>query len=289
MLWREALAQARDQLRRAGIENPALDARLLAAHAFGTDATGLLLRADNMVDAAAAEHLSVLVGRRIARQPVGRILGTREFWGLPFRLSPDTLEPRPDTETVVETALAIIDARPDGRAAPLKVLDLGTGSGCLLIALLHELPHGTGIGIDRSVGAATTARANAAANEVDTRAAFFCGDWAHALNERFDLVVSNPPYIAHRVVAGLAPEVVGHDPALALDGGDDGLDAYRAILADLPRLLAPDGAAVLEIGYDQEAALRALADTSGMAIEGVRRDLGGQPRAVTLRPRQALA
>lgn len=285
MLWRQALAQARDELRRAGIESPALDARLLTAHAFGTDATGLLLRADDMVDEAAAQRLAVLLRRRVAREPVGRILGTREFWGLPFRLSPDTLEPRPDTETVVEAALHALGQR----SRPLKLLDLGTGSGCLLVALLHELSHATGIGIDRSIGAAGTARANAVANGVGARAAFICGHWADAVEERFDLVVSNPPYIAHRIVAGLAPEVVGHDPSLALDGGDDGLDAYRAILTDLPRRLAPHGVAVLEIGYDQEDALRALADSSGMAVQDVRRDLGGQPRAVTLGPRQALA
>jgi len=283
--WRDALARTRRAFAEAGLDEAALDARLIAADAFGTDATGLVIRADEPLAAEAAARLDALARRRLAGEPVGRILGRREFWGLSFRLSPETLEPRPDTETVVEAALA----RVDDRRAPLRLLDLGTGTGCLLIALLHELPGATGIGIDLQEGAARTARANAGANGVGGRADFICGGWADALSARFDLVVSNPPYIRTAVIAELAPEVARHDPGLALDGGRDGLDAYRAILRDLPRLLAPGGHAVLEIGFDQEDDLAKLAEASGFAVPEVRRDLAGRPRAVTLMQRQGLA
>lgn len=282
---RGALANTRESLRRAGIDNPALDARLLLADALGMDAAGLLARADETLAGAGAARLAAHLRRRLAREPVARILGTREFWGLPFRLSAQTLEPRPDTETLVEAALALV---PD-RTAPLRLLDLGTGSGCLLVALLHELPCAFGIGVDRAVGAARTARDNAVANGVAARAAFVCGDWAQALSARFDLVVSNPPYIRETDLAGLAPEVAEHDPMLALDGGPDGLEAYRSILGALPRLLAPRGAAVLEIGFDQSDDLTRLAEGGGFGTPDVRRDLAGQPRAVTLVQREALA
>lgn len=283
--WRDALAQARRAFAEAGLDEAALDARLLAAHAFGTDATGLVIRADEPLAAESAGRLDMLVRRRLAGEPVGRILGQREFWGLPFLLSPETLEPRPDSETIVEAALA----RVGDRRAPLRVLDLGTGTGCLLIALLHELPGATGIGIDLQEGAARTARANARANGVGERADFICGSWADALACRFDLVVSNPPYIRTAEIAALAPEVARHDPGLALDGGRDGLDAYRAILRDLPGLLAPGGHAVLEIGFDQAGDLAGLSEMSGFAVLEVRRDLAGQPRAVTLMQHQGLA
>lgn len=281
---REALAQAREALSRAGLDGAALEARLLAADAFGTDQAGLLARGEEIVAASAASRLADHVRRRLAREPVGRILGLREFWGLPFRLSPQTLEPRPDTETVVEAALARIA----DRDTPAQLLDLGTGSGCLLVALLSELPRARGLGIDRSAAAAAAARANAAENGVGARAAFLCGDWAEAVEARFDLVVSNPPYIRAGALAGLAPEVARHDPRLALDGGADGLDAYRAILAALPRLLAPGGCAVLEIGFDQAGDLAELAAGAGLDMAEMRRDLAGHPRAVTLLPRARL-
>ncbi|KMO27620.1 SAM-dependent methyltransferase, partial [Methylobacterium tarhaniae] len=172
-----------------------------------------------------------------AGEPVARIIGAWEFWGLPFGLSSDTLVPRPDTETLVEAALGL-GLGPD---APHRLADLGTGSGCILVALLTEWPQAVGLGIDRSPGACVTARANAARNGVADRAAFAVGDWASALSGPFDVVVANPPYIASEVIAGLSGEVRDHDPRLALDGGADGLDAYRTILAQVPRLLAPGG------------------------------------------------
>jgi release factor glutamine methyltransferase len=205
-------------------------------------------------------------------------LGEREFWGLPFTLSRDTLVPRPDTETVVETALSL---RP-GAGEPVRILDLGTGSGCLLVALLHERPDATGLGLDRSVDALVTARANAWRNGVGPRAAFVASDWASSVQGGFDLIVSNPPYIAAGTIPGLDPEVRCHDPRLALDGGPDGFDAYRVILAEGRQLLAPGGRLVLEIGYDQDEALQRLAGLHGFQVLTVARDLSGQPRCVAL-------
>jgi release factor glutamine methyltransferase len=227
-----------------------------------------------------AERLAGFARRRLAREPVGRILGRREFWSLPFELSPETLEPRPDTETVVETVLSFL---PD-RQAPLRVLDLGTGSGCLLVALLHELPRATGVGVDRSPGALAVARRNAARNRVADRAAFAASDWTAALRGRFDLIVVNPPYIGSGELADLAPEVRLHDPAAALDGGEDGLAAYRIVFAGLRDILAPAGTLIVETGSTQEQGVRTLATANGLDVIKVAHDLAGHSRALALRP-----
>jgi release factor glutamine methyltransferase len=227
----------------------------------------------------AAARLQEFARRRLAREPVGRILGRREFWGLPFDLSPATLEPRPDSETVVETALALVA----DRQAPLRILDLGTGTGCLLVALLHELPRATGLGLDLSLEALRTACHNAIRNGVGPRAAFAASDWTAAVRGPFDLVVSNPPYVASAEVARLPPEVGRYDPAAALDGGADGLAAYAAIFAQAAKLLTPSGALVVEIGSTQEAGVRRLAAAASLRITEVKFDLGGHARAVVLR------
>lgn len=270
-----ARAGATDALAAHGIETAALDARILVEEALGITATDLALRGAEPVGEAGAALLTAYLARRVAGEPVARIIGAWEFWGLPFGLSPETLVPRPDTETLVEAALR---SRPEG---PARIADLGTGSGCILVALLTEWPHSFGIGLDRSPGALSTARANAARNGVADRAAFVAGDWAASLAGPFDLVVANPPYIASAVIAGLSGEVRDHDPRLALDGGADGLDAYRTILAQVPPLLAPGGHLLVEIGYDQEAALRGLAAAHNLRAE-VRRDLAGHPRVVVM-------
>jgi release factor glutamine methyltransferase len=274
----ETFAHLRRAFAEAGLETPELDARILMTDVAQTTAAELALRPDEPLGDAAAERLREWQARRLAGEPVARILGFAEFWGLPFELSPETLVPRPDTETVVEAALA---AAPD-RAAPLRILDLGTGTGCLLVALLTELPKAWGVGVDRSIRALATARRNAWRIQVDDRAAFAVSDWATALSGSFDLVVSNPPYIATAELAGLSPEVRLHDPRAALDGGPDGLAAYRSILADAKRILAPAGTLVLEVGYDQEAAVTSLAMTTGLAVRQVARDLGGRPRAAVI-------
>jgi release factor glutamine methyltransferase len=276
----EAVARLRRAFADAGLETPDIEARLLVTEALQINAAELAVRPGLALGSAGAERLAGLADRRLAREPVGRILGRREFWGLSFELSPETLEPRQDTETVVETALAFV---PD-RQARLRLLDLGTGSGCLLVALLHELPRATGVGLDRSGGALAAARRNALRNRVADRAAFVASDWAAALRGRFDLTVSNPPYIPTPHLPGLAPEVRGHDPMAALDGGYDGLAAYQAIFAAVPDLLAPGGTLVVEIGSAQERDIRALAIDAGLNVLKVASDLAGHPRVVVLRP-----
>ncbi|PZQ11294.1 MAG: peptide chain release factor N(5)-glutamine methyltransferase [Ancylobacter novellus] len=275
----EAVRAVAARLRAAGCETPELDARTLAAAAFGLDAAGLIASGGDDAGSEARERLEAFAGRRAAGEPVARILGRREFWGLDFALAPETLAPRPDSETVVEAALAAAGER--DRA--LRVLDLGTGTGCLLLAILSERPRAFGVGVDLAPAAAAAARANAEALGLGDRAAFFAGSWGDALGGTFDLVVSNPPYILSADVAGLDVEVRAHDPLLALDGGEDGLDAYRALADALPRLLADDGAAALELGAGQAEEVSAIMAEAGFSASRAARDLGGVPRALTVR------
>lgn len=261
---------------RAGLDEAGLEARLLVGAAAGIGPAALLTAGEVPLGCEAATRLADFARRRLRREPLARILGTREFWGLPFRLSAGTLVPRPDTETVVEAALARI---PD-RAAPLRILDLGTGSGAILVALLSELPAATGLGTDRSADALATARDNAAA--LGARALFAASDWGAAIGGRFDLVVSNPPYIRSGILPGLEPEVRDHDPGAALDGGPDGLAAYRTILASLAPLLANEARVLLEIGFDQAESVGGLAEAAGFSVRAVVRDLGRNDRVVVL-------
>ncbi len=228
----------------------------------------------------AAAPLRAGVSRRLAREPVSRILGTREFWGLPLAVDAAVLDPRADTETLVA---AVLDALGGRRATSLAVLDLGTGSGAILCALLHELPAASGLGVDRSLGACRVARANLDRLGLGHRAAIVCGCWDDALGAAFDVVVANPPYIPTGDIAGLEPDVRDHDPALALDGGADGYDAYRAIVPRLPALLAPGGLVALECGWDQGAALAGMVRAAGLADVAVHPDLAGHGRVVTAR------
>jgi release factor glutamine methyltransferase len=274
-----ALALLRSAFTEAGIDGPDLDARLLLMEALQVDAVEIAAR-PQMPLGDRAVRLAGLARRRLAREPVGRILGRREFWGLSFELSPETLEPRPDSETVVETALSLAPDRLGG----LTVLDLGTGSGCLLVALLQELPQAIGFGVDRSSGALASARRNAWRNGVGDRAAFVASDWTSALQGRFDLIVCNPPYIPSSDIASLAPEVREHDPAPALDGGEDGFAAYCIIFAKAADLLASGGSFVVEIGSTQEGAVRRLAHAAGLEVVRVTQDLSGHSRAVGLVP-----
>ena len=273
---------ARRLLAQSGIDTAEADARLLTQHALALTPLDLALGRPARIGADGAHALTKALARRLAGEPVARILGSAEFWSLPFTLSSATLAPRPDTETLVDRALALAP-----RDRPLRLLDLGTGSGCILVALLRELPDACGIGVDHAFEAVMTARANAEANGVAERARFVRGDWCRSLRGPFDLIVSNPPYIATSVIEGLDREVRLHDPRLALDGGADGLEAYRAILdgiAALPGLLASDGALVLEIGYDQGQAVLALGAAAGFKNRSLDRDLAGKCRVVTLRP-----
>ncbi len=272
---RRALAR---QLSEAGIDGAALDARLLLCAALGTDHAGLVRDPDLPLGAAAADQLAGFAARRLRREPVARILGRREFWGLPFAVTPDVLDPRPDTETVVEAVLEALGPR---RHASLRVLDLGTGSGALLGALLHACPGAWGVGVDVSHAACRVARTNLLSLGLGSRGSIVQGSWDAALRGPFDVVVANPPYIATAEVAGLDPDVVDYDPALALDGGSDGLDAFRIIVPVLPRLVAAHGIAALEGGWEQGAAISAMLEAAGLAEVGLRRDLAGHGR-VTL-------
>ncbi len=275
------LCRAGQHLRAAAIETPRLEARLLLAHAMGCRIEDLLREPRAAVPAEAALRFAALLRRRLDHAPIAHLTGEREFWSLPFRVSPATLIPRPDSETLIEAAL---EACPE-RGAVRRILDLGTGTGCLLLAALSEFPAATGLGLDRVPAAAALARENAARLGLGARARFVAADWAAPLADaaRFDLVLSNPPYVESAAIPGLAPEVARHEPASALDGGPDGLDAYRALLAALPGLLAPGaGRAVLELGLGQRAAVAALATAAGLAVLGCRSDLGGVERALIL-------
>ncbi len=277
---RRALAA---HLKAVAIETPELDARLLLGAVLRLDLTGLITSAERRLTAFEAARLKDFTRRRIGGEPVARILGRKEFWGLDFELSPATLVPRPDTETVVEAALAILRADGDTTRA-LRIADLGTGSGAILLALLHELPRATGIGTDISLAAVQTARANAARLGLGARATFAVSDFAAALAGPCDLIVSNPPYIRSDDIPTLAAEVREHDPHRALDGGDDGLDAYRLIAGQATPLLSPGGTLILEIGRYQEADVIALAHAAGLIPqEPPRSDLAGVPRALAFR------
>jgi release factor glutamine methyltransferase len=258
-------------LKRSGIADFTFEARILIEDLAGSG---------DRLDEAAATRLADALARRLAGEPLWRILGAREFWGLDFALSAGTLEPRPDSESLIEAALTHLAAR---RHEPLRMLDLGTGTGCLLTATLREFPQATGLGIDLSPDAVATATGNAARNGVAERAAFRQGEWTDGVEERFDLILSNPPYIASDEVAKLDRNVREYDPHLALDGGPDGLAAYRALAARLPGHLNLDGHVILEIGAGQEEAVVALMEQAGLRHLRSHRDLGGHIRALVFR------
>ena len=268
-----------EQFCRADLDSPELDARLLAGHALELDQTGLAVQAGRALTGAEARMLAALAARRLAGEPVARIVSLKEFWGLPLRIAESTLVPRPETETVVEAALAAVGR---DRTRPLRIADLGTGSGALLLALLAELPNARGIATDINREALAVARDNAGRLGLAARAQFAACDFGAALAPGFDLVVSNPPYVASSDIAALAPEV-RRDPRRALDGGADGLDAYRVIAGQARALLAPDGNLVIELGSGQEQAVAALFRRSGLAPAPARADLAGIPRALQAR------
>lgn len=273
------LAGLARRLAAAGIASPALDARLLLMAATGLTHEALIASPERPLDGEAARRLEALAARRLAREPVSRIVAEREFYGRSFAIGRASLDPRPDTETLVERALAFAATR----AGVVHILDLGTGSGAILVTLLAELPGARGTGTDLSAAALGEARANAARHGVAGRARFLVADWCDGIDGRFDLVVSNPPYIPTDAIARLAPEVRDHDPRTALDGGPDGLAAYRAIAAQCAPLLAPGGLLAVEIGAGREPAVSAIFAARGWGpapAGAASRDLAGHVRVL---------
>jgi release factor glutamine methyltransferase len=262
------------------IESAELDARLLVGAVLGLDLTGLITAAHRQLSADEAMRLEDFARRRLQGEPVARILGHKEFWGLPLKLSPATLVPRPDTETVVELALELL--RADGASGrKLRIADLGTGSGAILLALLSELPGAHGFGTDISAAALQTAETNAALAGLSDRATFIACDYASGLSGPFDLIVSNPPYVCSADIADLALDVRDYDPRAALDGGADGLDAYRALIPQAAGLLTPGAVLVVEAGEGQSGQIQALMTAAGLTPAGApKADLAGIQRAV---------
>jgi release factor glutamine methyltransferase len=267
----------------APIDSAELDARILVGAVLGLDLTGIIAAANRCLASDEATRLEDFARRRLSGEPIARIVGYKEFWGLPLQLSAATLVPRPDTETVVELAWQVLCTSPQPHR-PLRIIDIGTGSGAILLALLSELPNASGIGTDISVAAVETASANAAHLGFALRTAFVACDYVAALSGKFDLIVSNPPYIRSAEIASLAVEVRNHDPVAALDGGADGLDAYRAIAPEAARLLAPGGTLVVEVGLGQSSDVRRLMAVVGLTLQGPpKADLAGIRRAVAFR------
>ena len=277
---RRALAA---RLKSSAIDSSEIDARVLIGAVLNLDLTGIITEAARTLTDDESNRLESFARRRLAGEPVARIVGVKEFWGLQLKLSPATLVPRPDTETVVELALEMLRAD-DTINRPLRIADLGTGTGAILLALLSELPDATGIGTDISAEALRTAADNAARLGFSGRVDFVRCDYASALSGPFDLIVSNPPYIRSADIAGLAPEVRDHDPHAALDGGADGLDAYRALIAQAAGLLAPGAVLVVEAGQGQASQIEALMTGAGFALPGPpKADLAGIRRAIGAR------
>ena len=273
------LDEATVMLAAAGLEEARRRARQIVVAAMQLSAAEVFAHPQRHVGEEERVRIEAMTRRAAAREPLSRVLGRREFWGLDFVLSPETLDPRPDSETLVEAVLA----RLPNRETAYGFLDLGTGSGCLLLALLSEYPKASGIGVDIAFGAARTARHNAERLGLGGRARFIGGDWGAALSGRFDAVITNPPYIAAAELERLPPEVRDHDPRRALDGGTDGLTAYREIVRDVPRFLVPGGLFAAEIGLGQAEAVAKIVTAGGLVVEPAAPDLAGIPRVIVAR------
>ena len=275
----QSIATATRRLGEAGVETPKRDAEVLLCHVLACDRAHLIGHGDDLLSERPARAFDDVIARRESREPVSQILGTREFWSLAFGVSRAVLSPRPETETLIE---AVLDHVTD-RSKPMRLLDLGTGTGCLLLTLLHELPTSRGVGVDASDDALSMARGNAERLALGDRAEFQTGDWADGLSGPFDVVVSNPPYIETATLADLEPEVTTWEPRGALDGGADGLDAYRRIVPQLKPILAEEGIAILEHGPGQADAIAALTNQSGLSVVERRPDLEGRERCLILK------
>lgn len=274
--------QIKQQFADAGIETPDLDARALISHHTGLQQADFILLRDHLLDSKVIENIDADVQKRLKGEPVSRIMGVREFWGLEFKVTPDTLDPRPDTETLVETALKWVKSQGLDQK-PIRIIDLGTGTGCIPIALLSELPLATALAVDISEAALDIARHNAEQNGVLGRMDFRQGSWMDGLEgENFDLIVSNPPYISAPEIENLSPEVKNHDPILALSGGDDGLDCYKKIIFYGKMHLNSMNRMFLEIGFDQQKSVSRLVEESNLCVCDSHPDIAGIPRVLEI-------
>ncbi len=277
-LAREALRWAVLRLQQEKIESASLDARILLEHVLGVSREELLFSLDLVITSEQYARLEMLVEKRIKRQPIAQIIGKREFWGIDFAVSENTLDPRPDSETLIEYVLERIK----NRAAALRILDLGTGTGCLLLSLLSELPAAKATGVDCCEKALLVAKENAMALGFSGRVEFVHSDWCKNISGEFDIIISNPPYIPTDVIPTLAPEVSQFEPMLALDGGKDGFDCYRKIIEYLPKFMVKDGFAAFELGIGQQRGMEKLAIENCLEVVGIRHDLGGVARCIIL-------
>lgn len=275
----DLLKDATARLASAGIDGALREARLLIQAACDIPIATQVAFPEREVVAATLDRFRDMVARRAGREPMAHILGRREFWSLSFKVTADTLDPRPDSETLVQ---AVLDQIPD-RSASLRLVDFGTGTGCLLLALLHELPNATGVGIDASAAALAVAQENAQALGLTSRAAFREGHWDEGVVATFDVVLSNPPYIPSGDIAALQPEVASFEPRLAVDGGADGLDSYRILVPAAARLLAAGGLAAFELGLGQADSVVAIGHAAKLSLIATASDLAGVPRCVMFR------
>lgn len=272
-------AELAAQLTLAGIDTARLDARLLMQYALDSDDTALMREARRELLQHELTRIEALAARRLQREPMAQIVGMRAFWKDEFCVSPDVLTPRPDSETLIE---AMLEARAD-TSKPYDILDLGIGSGCLMLSLLREYPQAAGVAIDRSEQALQVARHNAKRLKLASRLIFLCADWMQTLQTQYDMIITNPPYIDAAQMARLEPEVKQFEPEWALSGGGDGLCAYRQILMQAPACLRPDGVMVLELGEGQRTDVQAIAQEHGLEVVTVRKDLAGLERAMVVR------
>lgn len=275
------LRQARAMLAAAAVDDPALDARLIVEHYSGTTRTQAIADPERKVDASAVTAIEAALRRRVGGEPVHRILGFREFYGLRLSLSPETLEPRPDTETLVDAVLPFVKEIA-GREGACRILDLGTGTGAIALALLSIVPAATAVGVDISIGALETARRNAAQLGISERFTTLRSDWFEKVSGRYHVIAANPPYIPSEEIRNLQNEVRDFDPTRALDGGADGLDPYRTIAAEAARFLEAQGRIAVEIGHAQRIDVGDIFHAAGYRSAGVFRDLGGNDRVLVL-------
>jgi release factor glutamine methyltransferase len=274
----EQIKQGAEQLNAAGIESSRLDARLLMQHVLQCSREALLLREEQTLLSEQQEAYFQLLEKRIAYQPISQITGKREFWGLEFYVTEDTLDPRPNSETLIE---AVLRLRPE-KSTHHNLLDLGTGTGCLLLSLLREYSQAGGVGVDKSKKALAVAKQNAYHLGLDKRVQWLNSNWTDGISQMFDIVITNPPYIPTETIKTLSADVRDHEPRLAIDGGKDGLDAYRLLAKQVPGVLKPGGLLAMECGVGQAEDIAAMFEIAGMQVNAIEQDLAGIDRVVVL-------